>query len=312
VILVFGSLNIDLVFRVEALPRAGETVTARHFQTLPGGKGANQATAAARAGAEVAMAGCVGDDGFGRSLLAALGGNGVDVRLVRRVSAATGCAVVAVDAQGENQILVASGANALARAADVPEALLAPRTTLLLEREVDVLESAALAGRAKARGARVILNLAPMGPVPEELLAASDVLVVNEHEAATLLGGETAGASAAAAFAARRGITVIVTLGAEGAIAHRPDGSGLRVGALALTPVDTTGAGDAFVGVLAAALDRGKALADALRRASVAAGLACLKEGAQSALPTAEEIDEALTRLGPATPLGRREAKHRM
>ena len=165
----------------------------------------------------------------------------MDVRLVRRVSAATGCAVVAVDAQGENQILVASGANALARAANVPEALLAPHTTLLLEREVEALESAALARRAKARGARVILNLAPMGPVPEELLAASDFLVVNEHEAATLLGGETAGASAAAAFAARRGITLIVTLGAEGAMAHSPDGSGLRVAALPVAPVDTDG-----------------------------------------------------------------------
>lgn len=302
-ILVFGSLNIDLVFAVEALPRAGETVTARHFQTLPGGKGANQATAAARAGAEVAMAGCVGYDGFGRSLLMALGANGVDVRLVRRVSAATGCAVVAVDAKGENQILVASGANALARAADVPDALLGPRTTLLLEREVDALESAALAGRAKRRGARVILNLAPMGPVPEELLAASDFLVVNETEAATLFGSATAGVSAAAAFAARRGITLIVTLGAEGAMAHSPDGSGLRVGALPVAPVDTTGAGDAFVGVLAASLDRGEALAEAMRRASVAGALACLKEGAQSALPTAEEIEAALARLGPATPL---------
>ena len=302
-ILVFGSLNIDLVFAVEALPRAGETVTARRFETLPGGKGANQATAAARAGAEVLMAGCVGDDGFGRSLLKALGGNGVDVRLVRRVSAATGCAVVAVDAKGENQILVAGGANALARAADVPDALLGPRTTLLLEREVDALESAALARRAKRRGARVILNLAPMGPVPEELLAASDFLVVNEHEAATLLGSATAVASAAAAFTARRGITLIVTLGAEGAMAHSPDGSGLRVGALTVTPVDTTGAGDAFVGVLAAALDRGQALAEALRRASVAGALACLKEGAQSALPTAEEIEAALAGLGPALPL---------
>jgi len=303
VILVFGSLNIDLVFAVEALPRAGETVTARRFETLPGGKGANQATAAARAGAEVLMAGCVGDDGFGRSLLKALGGNGVDVRLVRRVSAATGCAVVAVDAKGENQILVASGANALARAADVPDALLGPRTTLLLEREVEARESAALARRAKRRGARVILNLAPMGPVPEELLAASDVIVVNEHEAAMLLGGEPACASAAAAFASRRGITLIVTLGAEGAMAFRPDGPVLRVGALPVTPVDTTGAGDAFVGVLAAALDRGQALAEALRRASVAGALACLKEGAQSALPTAEEIEAALAGLGSALPL---------
>jgi len=300
VILVFGSLNIDLVFKVAAPPRAGETVSAGSLATLPGGKGANQAVAAARAGGEVAMAGAVGDDAFGRSLRAALAEAGVDQHLVRSVAEPTGTAAVAVDAGGENQILVAAGANALARAADVPEAFLGPRSTLLLEREVPAEESAALAARAKARGGRVILNLAPMGSVPAALLASLDVLVVNEHEV-VLLPGAGATEREAAAFAAHHGLTLVVTLGAAGAAAYRPDGSSLRVGALAVTPVDTTGAGDAFVGVLAAALDRGHTLEDAMRRASVAGALACLKLGAQAALPTAAEIEEALPRLGPAT-----------
>ena len=299
-ILVFGSLNIDLVFKVAALPRPGETISAGSLATLPGGKGANQAVAAARAGGEVTMAGAVGDDAFGRGLRANLAAAGVDQHLVRSVAAPTGTAAVAVDAAGENQILVAAGANALARAADVPEALLGPRTTLLLEREVPVEESTALAARAKAKGGRVILNLAPMGQVPEALLASLDVLVVNEHEVA-LLPGAAATERETAAFAGQHGLTLIVTLGAAGAVAYRPDGSSLRVGALAVTPVDTTGAGDAFVGVLAAALDRGHTLEDAMRRASVAGALACLKLGAQTAMPTAAEIERALARLGAAT-----------
>ena len=202
--------------------------------------------------------------------------------------------------RARTRYLVAAGANALARAADVPEALLGPRTTLLLEREVPVEESTALAARAKAKGGRVILNLAPMGQVPEALLASLDVLIVNEHEV-VLLPGAAATERETAAFAAHHGLTLIVTLGAAGAAAYCPDGASLRVGALAVTPVDTTGAGDAFVGVLAAALDRGHTLEDAMRRASVAGALACLKVGAQSAMPAAAEIERALARLGAAT-----------
>ncbi len=297
-ILVFGSLNVDLVFAVAALPRPGETVLAPGMALHPGGKGANQAVAAARAGAKVAMAGAVGDDAHGRLLLAALAENGVDARLVTVVAAPTGCAVVAVDANGENLILVAGGANALARAAQVPDAALGPQTTLLLERETEPGEIAALAARAHAAGNRVILNLSPMGPVPEALFASLDFLVVNQHEAAALLGAEVGDDGGATALAQRHGIAVVVTLGAAGAVAARPDGSGLRVPALAVEPVDTTGAGDAFVGALAASLDRGEGLADALRRASVAGALACLKVGAQSALPTAKEIEVGLARLG--------------
>jgi len=300
VILVFGSLNIDLVFRVATLPRAGESVSALSLATLPGGKGANQALAAARAGADVKMAGAVGGDEFGRISLAALEARGVDTSLVRKVEAPTGTASVAVDERGENQILVAAGANALARAEDVPERLLGPRTILLLQREVPPEESAKLARRAKARGGRVILNLAPMGAVPAELLESLDVLVVNEHEAAQLLGGKVEGQ--AVGFARRHHLALVVTLGEEGSRAYLGDGTRLSAKALPVEAVDTTGAGDAFVGVLAAALDRDASLLEAMRRASVAGALACLKLGAQEAMPTKAEIEAALARLGSSDP----------
>ena len=298
-IVVFGSINIDLVMAVANLPRPGETVLAPAYRALGGGKGANQALAAARAGAEVALYGCVGRDAFAGDALALLRRAGVDLGGVTERDAATGCAVVCVDRDGETQIVVASGANMLAGAGQVPDRVLGPATTLLLQLEVSESESHDLIARARRLGARIVLNAAPARPQPAAVLSALDILVVNEIEATMLADGVTTaagGREAARAIAASHGLTVVVTLGGAGAAAFSPDGD-WEVGALPVTPVDTTGAGDAFTGVLAAALDAGAALPEAMRRASVAAALACTGAGAQTSLPTAGEIEARLEDL---------------
>lgn len=297
-ITVFGSLNLDLVMAVPALPRAGETVLAPAYEAFPGGKGANQAAAAARAGAKVRLFGRVGGDPFAEPVLAALGRAGVDISGVGRSARPTGVACVAVAPGGANQIVVASGANLAAEAAQVPDAALGAGTVVVLQNEVPVAETAALIGRASARGARVLLNLAPAGPFPAATLDRVAVLIVNEVEAAALAGREGEPARIGRLLAARHGLTVVVTLGAGGALAFDA-GTDWRSPALPVTPVDTTGAGDAFVGVFAAAMDAGLDLGGCLRRASVAAGLSCLAKGAQAALPDAAAIEAALPDLPP-------------
>lgn len=303
-LLVFGSVNVDLLFRVEALPRPGETVLCPGYEVAAGGKGANQATAAARAGAAVRMIGHVGDDGFGQFARAALEAAGVDCTNVVTSRRATGVAVIGVDRAAENQILVASGANRDTGAEQVADADLAPGVTLLCQNEVPPEATSALLERAKARGARTILNLAPAGAVPPRVLSALDVLVVNEVEGRLAAGQSEAADVAAFArdLARRHQLTCVVTLGAEGALAIGPEG-GQRIAALPVEPVDTTGAGDAFVGALAASLDLGDDLGMALRRASVAAGLACTGLGAQTSQPTAAQIAARLGDLPPPTPL---------
>ncbi|MGE0746989.1 MAG: PfkB family carbohydrate kinase [Rhodospirillales bacterium] len=302
-IVVFGSINVDLVIRAATLPRPGETVLAPTWALHPGGKGANQAVAAARAGASVAFYGCVGRDSFADVALVGLRAAGVDCRGIRAVQEApTACAAICVDDRGENQIAVASGANLLARAAQVPDAALGPRTTVMLQLEVPVAENAALAARARRRGARVVLSAAPAAAVPAALLEAADVLLVNALEATMLADGLGIAAAdpmaAAAGLSARHGCAASVTLGGRGAVAF-DGGRRFAVGALPVRPVDTTAAGDAFAGALAAALDGGATLAAGLRRAAVAGGLACLVEGAQPSLPDAAAIDARLDDLGP-------------
>jgi ribokinase len=301
VIVVFGSINVDLVVRVAALPRPGETVLAPSYDAVAGGKGANQAVAAARAGAAVRMVGCVGRDGFADLALATLRDAGVGLSAVAAVDAPTGCAMICVDAQGRNQIAVASGANRRVRAARLDDAALGPETTLVLQLEIDHGETWAVIERARSRGARIVLNAAPAAKVPAAALRALDVLIMNEIEAGMLAGGASAGDPLAVArnVAAAMGVVTIVTLGENGACAFEP-GEAWRIGALPVTALDTTPAGDAFVGVLAAALDAGTDLAGVLHRASVAGGLACTKPGAQPSLPDAAAIDAALGDLAPA------------
>lgn len=290
-IVVFGSINLDLLFPLDRLPGPGETLLGPAMHASPGGKGANQALAARRDGAEVAMAGAVGRDGFADAALALLHGSGADLSRVARVGAATGCAAICTDPAGRNQIAVAAGANLLARADQMEDALLHPGTTLLLQMECDPGEVAALVRRARARGARILLNLAPAVALPVDALAMLDVLVVNEHEAAWL------GVADAGALHARLGVGAVRTLGAGGAEWAAAAGAG-HAASPAVPVVDTTGAGDCFVGVLAATLDRGAALPDAVRRACAAAALACTRWGAQAALPDAGETDALLARTG--------------
>lgn len=296
-ILVFGSINIDLVFALPSLPRPGETVLGTGYRSVPGGKGANQAVAAARDGAKVAMIGRVGRDMFGEMMRASLTEAGVDASGVLDCDGPTGCAAVCVDGEGRNLIAVAGGANLLARSVNIPEALLTPQTTLMLQMEVLIPEIQAAARRAKSKGSRVVLNLGPALRLPLETFRDVDVLVCNEIEATTLLPAEPT--QLAGKLAETLKTTVIVTLGEKGAMAAGPLGR-WTIGALSVKPVDTTAAGDQFTGVLAASLDRGLSLPDAMRRASVAAGLACLIPGAQPSLQTAAMIDARLNELAPA------------
>ncbi|HET6236199.1 MAG TPA: ribokinase [Acetobacteraceae bacterium] len=288
-IVVFGSINLDLIFRLPAIPCAGQTLLAPGIRIEPGGKGANQAVAAARDGAQVVMAGAVGRDALAAGALDLLRRAQIDLSRVVETDAATGCAAIFVDPQGANAIGIGSGANLAARATQIEDALLGPTTTLVLQMEVPAAATLALIHRARARGARIILNLAPALPIDTAALSALDLLVVNETEAGWL--GDHLGCSTdAAALRATLGVDVVRTLGEDGADVATASVV-QRVPAHRITPVDTTAAGDCFVGVLAAALDRGASLADALTRASVAAAVCCTRAGSQSSLPTTIEID---------------------
>ncbi len=302
-IVVFGSLNMDIIVRVPHLPEPGETVLAPEHRTAPGGKGANQAVAAARAGARVAMAGCVGADDNGRDLAAVIGREGVDTGLISVGGKPTALAMIPVDGAGANQIVVSSGANGEARQDRVTDDVLGAASTLLLQHEVPRAENIALARRARAAGLRVILNAAPAAPVVPETL---DLLVVNEVEAGVVGGalGIPSGdpLDLAQALADGAGLATVVTLGERGCIAVAP-GERWRVAGLAVRAIDSVGAGDAFCGTLAAALDAGLALVDALRRATVAGALACLEPGAMPALPHAASVDARLAELAPPVPL---------
>jgi ribokinase len=288
-VLVFGSANADLVFAVPELPAPGVTVLGEDIRSFPGGKGANQAVAAARDGAPTIFAGCVGRDGFAAIATGALREAGVDLAPLREVDQPTGVATICVDPAGRNQIAVASGANRAARADQVADAALHQGVVVLLQMEVPPAEVAALIHRAKARGARVVLNLAPPGPLDEAALRALDLLVVNEHEAAVLAQRLGAGATAAGLRGAL-GVDVAVTLGEAGVEAATAEGP-IRLPAYPVTPVDTTGAGDCWCGVLCAGLDRGLKLPAAMRRASAAAAIACTRPGAAASMPARAETD---------------------
>jgi len=292
-IVVFGSVNLDLVARVDRLPREGETIAGTSFAALPGGKGANQALAARRAGATVAMAGAVGADGFAPAALRNLVAAGVNLEAMRRVDVPTGVALIHVDAAGRNAITVIAGANSHADPEDVTDATLRPGTTLVLQLEVPLEAVTAIAVRAKRRGIRVILNAAPAHPLSRDLIAALDVLIVNEHEAAAIAASGAlpqAPADFAVTFHRRHACAVVVTLGAGGAIAA-VDGGLLAVEAPKVRVIDTVGAGDALVGALAAALDRGAEWTRAIAEGVAAGTLACTVEGAQAAMPDRAAIE---------------------
>jgi ribokinase len=285
-VVVVGSINADLVVAVDALPAAGETVTGGRFARWGGGKGANQAVAAARLGARVALVGAVGDDDFGADALRALQDEGIDVYGVARLAGVpTGVALIVVDAHGENQIAVASGANAKLSGVSLD---LDGEGVLLLGHEVPDAAVIAGAEAAAAAGWRVILNPAPAREIGARVLAAHPILTPNASEAAQLTG-EADPIEAARALHERTGAPVIVTLGAGGALLY-DGGEGERLPAPAVEVVDTTGAGDTVNGALAAELAAGRPLHEAVRFALAAAALSTRAEGARQGMPRREDL----------------------
>ena len=292
-VVVVGSLNVDLVVTAERLPHPGETVTGGTFARHLGGKGANQAVAAARAGAQVLMVGAVGRDADGDEAVTALEAEGIDVSRVRRVDAPTGVAIIAVGSDGENQIVVASGANAEVSAADaeLPGLGAGPGVVLAcLEVPIPAVEAAA---RAAARlGMTCVVNPAPALHLPGPLLAAGPILTPNREELRTL-AGETDLEAGVAALMAAGAEAVAVTLGAEGVFLAVGD-QRRHVAGAHVKVVDATGAGDTFSGVLAAWLADGRPLEEAVAAANAAASLSVSQPGARGGMPRRAQIEVAL------------------
>ena len=297
-VVVCGSLNMDVIVQSDRRPLAGETILGATVSLLPGGKGSNQAIAAARLGAKTAMLGCVGDDSFGKELLAVLAHNRVDKAGVQtRPGATTGVAVIQVSG-GDNAITGAGGANDAFTAAMVRRA---PRRdeTWVFQFETPLRTTETLLRRARAAGARTILNLAPMIEHPVRLLALVDIAVLNEIELAQATGSKITARSPLRSIAAAcrklRAPTVIATLGARGLVVVSPDGV-VALPALEARVVDTTGAGDCFVGALAARLSEGSGLLDAARFANAAASCSVERLGAAPSMPRPREVAARLAR----------------
>ena len=294
-IVVFGSINIDLVVRTPRLPAPGETLTGHTFFTAPGGKGANQAVACARLGAPTRMVGRVGDDLFGEQLRASLRSFGVQDDGVLTTPGPSGVALIAVDDLAENTIVIVPGANGSVSIADIPrlEAVLDGARILLVQLEVPIETVVAAARAAHTRGVTVILDPAPALPLPDELYALADIITPNEHEAATLTGiavHDDRGAIAAArALIARGARRVALKLGARGALTADAEGEQFW-SPFTVTPVDTVAAGDAFNGGLAVALSEGRSFNEAIRWGLAAGALSVTRHGAQPSMPERNEV----------------------
>lgn len=289
-VLVIGSTNLDQVGTVTRLPQPGETVAGGSFSTSPGGKGANQALAARRAGADVRFFSAVGNDVFAGQALAHLRADGVDLSGVTEAATHTGIAMILLDAAGENAIAVLPGANATVGETHVRQAFaaVAPGTHLLLQQEVPAAVNHLALDLARAAGVVSILNTAPYLPETPDLAAKADIVIANETEFALLTGAAPSDA-AIAAHAAAGGQVVIVTLGGKGAVVA--DSGGLtHVAAPRVTVVDTVGAGDTFCGYLGAGLEAGLPMSAAMARAVRAASIAVTRHGAQAGIPWAAEI----------------------
>ena len=309
-VVVVGSLNADLMIYCDRLPQPGETVTGSGFAISPGGKSANQAVAAGRLGAAVRLIGAIGDDANGAMLMDSLGVAGVDASLVRRhPTEPTGVALISVDAAAENTIVIAPGANGTLTPDDLDRATFTGAAVVCLCLEVPMETVIAAAAHGRAVGALVVLNPSPYAPLPADLVALTDVLLVNAHEASLFLDGaalpepqalseisaEDAWEGVRAEFFSRGLPRVVVTLGRHGAVVL--DSLSGAVSFVPPTPVeavDTTGAGDAFTGALASRLAAGEDLVPAARFASVAAALATTGKGTQTAYPTAADVRSRL------------------
>jgi ribokinase len=301
-VVVVGSANADLVLDVDHRPAAGETVLGTDIVITPGGKGANQAVAAARLGCDVAFLGCVGDDAHGEMLRASMRGAGVDLSGLRVVGASTGSAIIMVTPDGENSIIVSPSANRQVSCAmiDELEQVWAGARVVVVQLEVPVETVGHLAHRAHATGTRVLINAAPAAALPAEVLAVADPLVVNDSEAAFLLARADATLAVprtdpriiAAALLALGPRSVVVTLGVGGAVFIERDTVPRQVRARSVQALDTTGAGDAFVGALAVHLAGGASLAAAVERATDVAAISVTRRGAQNSYPTLEEVEQ--------------------
>ncbi len=303
-IIVFGSINMDTFVSVPRFPAPGETVLAASSEMSPGGKGANQALAAARSGAKVALVGRVGDDGAGTRILNNLRRAGVMTSGAAPSDKSTGSAFIMRDANGENSIIVALGANEDVTAEQVPDDILGPRNMVMMQMEVTPEQNWALIDRAHALGATTMMNLAPAIRVPEATLKKLDYLIVNQLEARQIaqimkIPAENNESTIALALAKMGELTCVVTMGERGSFAVTEDGHKIHVPALDIGEVvDKTGAGDAYCGTLAAALHAGLTLPEAMKRAAVAGSLTCTQKGAQPALPYLDAIETRLADLG--------------
>jgi ribokinase len=297
-ITVFGSVGLDLIGTVPRLPGPGETVLGGTFATAPGNKGANQALAAKRAGSAVRHYGAIGRDAYGDEAITLLQAGGVDLGQLHRVEAPTSIAMIFVDARGENAIAVLPGANATLTEADADTALglMQRGDILMLQQEITQAATARALDLAREKGVVSVFNTAPFLETTPALAGKAAILVANETEFALLCGGRTGPLEALMReWVAGQKQTLIVTLGSEGARAATAEGEMISVPAHPVVPVDTVGAGDTFCGYLAAGLDAGMSLEAAMRRAAVAASLACTKPGAQPAIPYDAEVAAALS-----------------
>jgi ribokinase len=303
-ILVVGSLNADLVVRASHFPQPGETISGGDLQIIPGGKGANQAVAASRQGISVVMVGRVGNDSFGPELINNLKRNNVDASYVQiDPQSATGTAIIVVDANGQNSIVLSPGGNGKVSPADVENVPFSDHKLLLLQLEIPIEAVIAAAQRAKENGLRVLLNPAPAYSLPDELIALPDFILPNETELSLLtdrpVNDISSAEKAAKALLERGAQNVIVTLGANGALIVTGT-QVLHVDTYKVNVVDTTAAGDAFSGGFASALLQNESLEDAVRYGCACGALATTKFGAQPSLPTREEVEKFIPLRGGA------------
>lgn len=296
-ITVAGSLNMDLVVYADRIPRPGETVLGRNFRQMPGGKGANQASAAAKLGADVRMIGCVGADSFGAQLKESLSSDGVDVEYVMvSPDVATGVAVIQVESSGDNSITVAAGANYSITAEDIAgmQDVVTGSDVILLQLEIPLETVKAVIFAAKSEGKLVILNPAPAAFLDEEILSRTDILTPNETELEFLSGHRTdtlENLKAAGTILLEKGVKdLVITLGSRGAL-HMNQYGAAHYDAYRVNAVDTTAAGDSFNAALAVFLSEGKTMEEAIGFAMKVGAMTVTKEGAQPSLPLLEEVN---------------------
>ena len=295
-ILVFGSINADFFLNVKSLPRPGETVLCPSYTFYPGGKGANQAVAAARLGAEVMFAGSVGKDPYGSEVLKPLRDVRINLNRVNSKGTTTGTAFVVVEEDGENQIVVASGANLETCSNQIKDSDLSLCTHIVLQLEVPIKEIEDIIFRAKAAGCKIILNYAPANEIQPTAIECCDYLIMNEIEAKSLFGQKKDVEEYARKFSKRFDAECIITLGPKGSLLATREGL-YKIDALKIEAIDTVGAGDMFVGAFSAGLFKGECTTSSLKKATVASGLACKFEGAQPSSVTPQLVESELHRL---------------